>query len=732
MTNFYIGIITLCYNLVMKEIRTLNLKDNEKPQLNKLTEQILSKNLNELTKDEYYSLIAQQMRNVRPILQDKEIKSLYEYCLNQINNSEDKRLVYEFARSLLKYMSNTTAKDENEQENTLDRSYRIFYEIAEKNPEEMIRLFQGINSIAEYVSPDVFFDTYLKIKDSPILDKYFGGEQFSKLEHNITHRGTEQYIQSLLSKINFTESSSCLNSSRLMNIAASIADYARNGSYSGNYNIDVKIIEALKSQANNPDSIYLLGSKANYITERLEKGYPPFAHKNQIFEISPGTLATNKKEGLFILDINDNSVSYEYQMYKKVSKQIDYPPQELVNEAITQGQDYVNWEPDSEDIFLQETLADYLVSRMSLLDLKSLSNKEIENSKIKEFINLVGTDYKIFLEDEFKFNLSKFSIQEQFYFLEYIQIQTNKSIKPVKEFTKKYGNNGFRTFLSIEQGGKEMGDKIITLGEKLPKDSAEVLFAKYAELVDIGENVSTELKNTIGKEVPVDFEQVVREHLLIKGKDMLSSYGDKAKNCEGKTCIDLAQELTEKLKHAKGSMILFASVCRNLVEQGEFDFNDFRDVELVQGKEFTKKEEELMRFMALENTKQYPDKLRDFWYGTLDEAIKNPDPKETFIAVKYKGEIAGFMRVKELDKNTLYGASFNINPNLKGSRIGTELLKKVIDDYTKTKDFTAEVYEKNPMLDVYTKKFGFEIIKEEENYNDTGAKVLQIKKPRQI
>ena len=61
---------------------------------------------------------------------------------------------------------------------------------------------------------------------------------------------------------------------------------------------------------------------------------------------------------------------------------------------------------------------------------------------------------------------------------------------------------------------------------------------------------STELKNTIGK-VPVDFEQVVHEHLLIKGKDMLSSYGDKTKKMRRKTCIDLAQELTEKLKHTQ-------------------------------------------------------------------------------------------------------------------------------------------------------------------------------------
>lgn len=96
--------------------------------------------------------------------------------------------------------------------------------------------------------------------------------------------------------------------------------------------------------------------------------------------------------------------------------------------------------------------------------------------------------------------------------------------------------------------------------------------------------------------------------------------------------------------------------------------------------------------------------------------------------VRFKEDIAGFMRVKDIDSTTVYGASFNINPSIKGSRIGTELLKEVIREYSETKDFTADVYEKNPMLDIYTKDFGFEIVGTTENYHNTGTTVLQIVK----
>ena len=44
-----------------------------------------------------------------------------------------------------------------------------------------------------------------------------------------------------------------------------------------------------------------------------------------------------------------------------------------------------------------------------------------------------------------------------------------------------------------------------------------------------------------------------------------------------------------------------------------------------------------MRFMALENTKQLSDKLRDFGMVHYDGAIKNPDQKKLYRSEVYKG-----------------------------------------------------------------------------------------------
>jgi hypothetical protein len=149
---------------------------------------------------------------------------------------------------------------------------------------------------------------------------------------------------------------------------------------------------------------------------------------------------------------------------------------------------------------------------ININDFKHVKNVSIEDIQLFK---------KVFGSKKFNFDLNTIgtNLDEVLIFLRYTKNANEKDFERILKYKKEYGVS---TFLSLIHGGKEMGDKILILGEKLPKDSAEVLFAKYAELVDIANNVSVELKNTIGKDAPANFEESVRGHLLIKGKDMLS------------------------------------------------------------------------------------------------------------------------------------------------------------------------------------------------------------------
>jgi hypothetical protein len=299
--------------------------------------------------------------------------------------------------------------------------------------------------------------------------------------------------------------------------------------------------------------------------------------------------------------------------------------------------------------------------------------------------------------------------------------------KEAKKFLKKYGDHGLKTFSSILRGGKEMGDKILLLGEKLPEDAARVLFGTYSKIVDASAEVADIVRENLGDKATPEMLQSIKEKLLVRGKNLLEENADKVSACEGVACEDIGTKLIEELELAKTSAYAFSEVCKLLVEKGEFSFEDFKDIELAYDRSpLPEKMKEEILTMHRENTKPYPDGLREHWRGTLREGLEKENEKQLVVSVKYKGDVIAVMRVIEQEDGSWYGASFNVNPTVKGSRIGTELLKKVIDDLAKDKPFVAHCYAENPMLDTYINKFGFVISNTQEDYHGTGATVHKI------
>lgn len=329
-------------------------------------------------------------------------------------------------------------------------------------------------------------------------------------------------------------------------------------------------------------------------------------------------------------------------------------------------------------------------------------------------------------------DLSKLNIENQFYFLNFIQGKTEKELGGFKEFIKKSKNekekiDKLRTFLSIEQGGKEMGDKILMLGEKLPESSASVLFKTYGEMIDATDEVENILRDSLKEEVKSEIINEAKESLLVNAKNLLEKYVDSVSSCEGQTCIDIGKELEERLSLAKKSIFAFSSACKVLTEQGDFSFEDFKKAKLAYDRSplADKMREEIIK-MHQENTKQYPEKLRELWRGTLRDGLEKENPNQLVVSVSYEDEVVSAMRVIEREDGSWYGASFNVNPTIQGGRIGSELLKEVLRDLAKDKPFVADCYSKNPMLETYLNKFGFKITKEIENYHDTGELVYEI------
>ena len=323
--------------------------------------------------------------------------------------------------------------------------------------------------------------------------------------------------------------------------------------------------------------------------------------------------------------------------------------------------------------------------------------------------------------------VSELDIEEQVYLISYLKFCDEKSLDRVKKLHTDFGVSGLRTFLSIEHGGKEMGDKILILGEKLPEDSARTLFKTYGEMVDASEEVGTLLAESLGEKATPELIEQTKDSLLVAGKNLLERYAEQSQRCEGEECKDLGQELNDKLSLAKKSVFAFSYACKTLVESGQFSIEDFNKAKLIYDKSPLPKEmQKQIIAMHNENTKQYPEKLKVLWRQTLKDGIEKENSDQIVVSVLYEDDVVSTMRVIKQEDSSWYGASFNVNPTVQGSKVGTELLKRVIEDLAKDKAFVADCYSENPMLKTYLDKFGFKITKEIPNYHDTGALVYQI------
>lgn len=343
---------------------------------------------------------------------------------------------------------------------------------------------------------------------------------------------------------------------------------------------------------------------------------------------------------------------------------------------------------------------------------------------------IISKPVRDFIKKDLNINLEDLTLPEQFNFLSYAKNTTIDKIHKIKSFSGAYGSSGVRTFLSLEhsENKEEMGNKILTLGEKFPEDSAKKLFAKYGEIVNEVDNIAEYLNKSLGEKVNPELVGEAKNNLLIKGKEMLARYAKDAEECKGQKCVDLGIELEEKIKDIKTSLVLFASACKTLSEQGLLSFEDLANTRLdvVRGVMPIEDQQDMMRIFK-ENRPSYSPELLADSISEFEDALKNPKENQTWFILRNNvnfplrntGDMASFMRLDEYP-DYIYGASFNVRTELRGSSIGSELLKKIIEEKSSVKPFKIVCYDKNPMLKKYIEDFGFQITGTIENYHDTG------------
>lgn len=360
---------------------------------------------------------------------------------------------------------------------------------------------------------------------------------------------------------------------------------------------------------------------------------------------------------------------------------------------------------------------------------KDLSQEELDGLR-RNYQEMLSLPFRNEMEEKINIHLEDLSVREQLWLLKFLRDKSEKRVNNVIANSKKYGREFLRAFTACEFY-KEAGESILYISQNLEKEAAQAIFAKYGNLVDASEKISDYLYTNFGHEKGFGDETVnnITENLLHKGKDLLirfASQAEKAKR-QGKGVDN--EEILKHLENVKVEILLFASAFKAVSAEQKIDLEEIKEIELAitDSSELTEPTKAKMTDIFKENREHYPPQLLKETLKEFTEALNSTGKK--FYILTHGQEIVSFMRFDELPNGNLYAGSLNVRPEIKGSAIGSAVLKAALDKEARELAIEAIVYEKNPMLKHYLKDFGFQMAGEIPNYHGTGEKFFKLERP---
>ncbi len=433
--------------------------------------------------------------------------------------------------------------------------------------------------------------------------------------------------------------------------------------------------------------------KDNKIFEN-DSWFNSYVLNNEKFKITkttfprPFLIQTNEKQygvlnqdGLYFTDPED---------FEKV-KDAFYDYEWIVGEMDSRTNNNKHYDPIHID-HMRETLGSInkIFEKSKKISPAFISEKNNEeNSKkfyeeFQDYLILLQEPNREKVEDLFSFKFNDLSLREQFYFLNFIKNKNKNGVLPVVNFNKKFKKDGLRTFLSIEQGGTEMGDKILALGdsEKLPEEVARKIFAKYGEIIDNVSKITEFTRVNFNKEIEAkpEFIKKIEETLYIKGKQLLSQTYDDINN---KKEINY-QDIEKQLDRINADTITTFAIFKQAVKNGEK-----LPIESIEGSVFSKKEateisieqqKEMFELYEI-NWKNHPD--RDFveslksYFKTAFSPEDNKH-KNYFYTFEKDNNIRAFVRFEEKEKNNLYASALNVDEASKNFGLGEAMMDEAL------------------------------------------------------
>lgn len=346
-----------------------------------------------------------------------------------------------------------------------------------------------------------------------------------------------------------------------------------------------------------------------------------------------------------------------------------------------------------------------------ILELKSYDNvtknKELNPLGGDDFSHLVkilhSPEIRNYINNRLNINLENLYLRDQIYFLKFLSKSDENKFSKLEKILKGKENdentNFLRSFLSMS-GDESMGDKILVLGEKLPKEVSIKVFTKYGEIIDNVNKITEFSRSSFTKEIETSPEliQKIEETLYQKGKQLLSETYENINSDKEIYFNDIVKQLDRINADTLTTFAIFKQAVRN---------GEKMPIESIEGSIFSKKEatsislsqREEMSELYDRNYKDHPD--REFiskvkgYFNTafIPEANQSQNHFYTF---EKDSKIRAFVRFEKQKDSSLYASALNVDEVSKNFGLGEAMMEEALNREAKENILHATCLINNP------------------------------------
>ena len=338
------------------------------------------------------------------------------------------------------------------------------------------------------------------------------------------------------------------------------------------------------------------------------------------------------------------------------------------------------------------------------------------------------------VEKKLKIKLEDYSVREQVQFVNFLSSKSISEVEEVKNFLDKgegdaARKNRVKSFLSLEEGN-EKSENIFAIGESLDQKTADAIFAKYAEIVDMTGKFREELDGMFkeNREVSQKDLELISQNLIWRANKLLVDFSDKITKNKG--------DILEQLESYESDLVLTTAFFKSLKQSGaEIKLEDFKGVTFEDKAASEVSDDELKQMLKIYgdnygNNFEYSADHRNTLVNNLYQKIANGRNDVKIYMYKMKtgksDTIMVFSAFEDYGEGKRRGTAFNAIEPVAGSPIAKCFLKTILEMETADgMTVVAECDPRSPMSEDYVNR-GFNVKGVTDNYPGKGELVLNI------